>query len=570
MPDCRERIMSEEYGDFIVEYSLENGDRLEAFKNDCPQIINDRFLCVYHDISEYRNFGVANDTYSAIPKLYGLMDSTAVAATGAIRLQNQTGFELTGRGVIVGFIDTGIDYTNDIFKYATGQTRIINIWDQTDNEGTTPQDFDYGSEYNMEDINDALQSENPESIVPHRDEIGHGTFMAGVACGSYNEQQDFIGSAPDSYIAVVKLKPAKQYLKDYFLIDNGEPVYQENDIMLAASYLRRLRTRYNMPVAIVLGIGSGSGDRAGGSPLAQYVNELGQFIGNCVVVCSGNEGNERLHYSGRVLDEEVEEVELKVGENDSGFVLELWGNPPDLFSVSFVSPLGESVPRIPARKDVSQRVNFLLEGTYIDIDYSLVESGNGEELIFMRFVTPSTGIWTIRVYGSNILNGRFNIWANLRQFMNSDTYFLKPDPNTTLTVPSSAENVITIGGYDNNSDAIYPNSGRGFTNDNNIKPDLVAPSVNVFGPDVGRSAELTGGFTRMTGTSVGAALSVGCCAQMLEWGLVKGNDPYMKGTYIKSYLIRGADRDRDITYPSVQWGFGKINVFNSFLILTRS
>ena len=570
MPDCREIIMSEEYADFIAEYGTSSEAALERFRDFCPQIINDRYICLYENLENLPNFGVANNTYSAIPKLYGLMDTTAVAATGSIRLQNQTGFELTGRGVIIGFIDTGIDYTNDIFNNATGQTRIINIWDQTDNTGFSPNGLGYGSEYTMDNINRALQSENPREIVPHMDEIGHGTFMAGVACGRYNEQQDFIGSAPESYIAMVKLKPAKQYLKDYFLIDNDEPIYQENDIMLAVSYLRSLRVKYGMPVVIVLGLGSGSGDRAGGLPLAQYLDEQAQYIGQSIVVCSGNEGNERLHYSGKVEDNEADEVEIRVGENDTGFVLELWGNTPDLFSVSFVSPLGESVPRIPARKGVSQQVSFLLEGTTIDVDYSLVESGNGEELVFMRFTKPSPGIWTIRVYGSNILNGNFNIWANLRQFMNKDTFFLKPNPDITLTTPSSSEKVLTVGGYDSSSQAFFAKSGRGFTNDNNIKPTIAAPAVNVFGPDVGRSAALSGGFTRRTGTSVAAALTAGCCAQMLEWGFVKGNDIYMKGTYINSYLIRGADRNRDITYPSRQWGYGTLNVFNSFLILTRT
>lgn len=570
MPDCREKIMSEEYADFIAEYSILSSEIEEKFQEYCPQFISGRYVSLYQELRLLTNFNVANYTYGAIPKLYGLMDTTAVAATGAIRLQNQTGFELSGKGVIIGFIDTGIDYTNDVFKNNTGQTRIVNIWDQTDNSGEPPEGFLYGSEYDMDAINRALQSDNPRTIVPHNDENGHGTFLAGVACGNYNEQQDFIGSAPESFIAMVKLKPAKKYLKDFFLIEDGEPVYQENDIMLAASYLRKLRIKYGMPVVIVLGLGSGSGDRAGGSPLAQHLDALGQYVGQCVVVCSGNEGNERLHYSGRVEDGKSEDVEIRVGENSNGFVLELWGNTPDLFSVSFVSPLGESVPRIPARKDVSERVNFLLEGTYIDVDYKLVESGNGGELIFMRFVNPSPGIWTIKVYGSFILSGRFNIWSNLRQFMDSETYFLKPDPDMTLTVPSSSEGVITVGGFDNNSNAIYPRTGRGFTNDNNIKPDFVAPSVNVFGPDVGRGAEISGGFTRKTGTSVGAALVAGCCAQMLEWGVVDANEPYMKTAYIKNYLIRGAQRDRDVTYPSRQWGFGKIDVFNSFLILTRT
>ncbi len=570
MADCKENIISEEYGDFILEYGVLSEVAYERYKDYCPQFINNRYMSLYERLDNVPNLGVANNTYVAIPKLYGLMDTTAVAATGAIRLQNQTGFEYTGRGVIVGFIDTGIDYTNKMFQNSTGQTRIIGIWDQTDETGTPPNVFNYGSQYTLEEINEALASDNPRSIIPHTDEIGHGTFMAGVACGSYDEQQDFVGSAPDCYIAMVKLKPAKQYLKEFFLIDGEGPVYQENDIMMAAAYLRTLRIRHQVPLVIVLGIGTGSGDREGGSPLAQYLSDLGQFIGDCVVVCSGNEANEGLHYKGRVSNDSVEDVEIRVGDNDNGFVLELWGKAPDLFSVSFISPLGESVPRIPARKDATETLEFLLDGTTIELYYSLVENGNGNELIFMRFIKPSPGVWTIRVYGSNILSGEFNIWANLRQFMNKDTYFLRPDPDSTLTVPSSAENVITIGGYDSSTNAIYPKSGRGFTIGGEVKPDMTAPSVAVYGPDVGAGTVASDGFTRKTGTSVGAALAAGCCAQMLEWGFVDENDLYMNGVYIKNYLLRGAERDRDITYPSRQWGYGKLNVFNSFIILTRT
>lgn len=564
MPNCSEKIMSENYGDFIAEFSGSEEQALQRYSENCPQLINYRYLSVYENLENINALNVENYPYSAIPKIYGLMDTNAAAATGSIRLQNQTGFELTGRGVIVGFIDTGIDYTNKLFQTATGQTRIIGIWDQTDNTGNQPDGIEYGSEYTMEDINKALKSDIPKEIVPQDDAIGHGTFMAGVACGRYDVQNDFIGTAPDSMIAMVKLKPAKQYLKDYFFINTDEPAYQENDIMLGITYLRQLQLKFGKPLVIVLGVGCGNGDRTGGSPLSQQLNDMGEIIGNCVVVCSGNEGNERLHYGGTVADNEIDEVEIRVGENNPGFVLELWGNSPDVFSLGFVSPLGESVPRLPARKDASERLNFLLEGTMIDVDYSLVESGAGGELIFMRFINPSPGIWTIRVYGSNILTGRFNIWANLRQFTNRDTYFLKPDPEMTITVPSSAENVITIGGYDNATNAIYPQSGRGFARDNRIKPDVVAPSVNVYGLGLRQN------FVRKTGTSVGAAMAAGCCAQMLQWGIVERNDMYMKSNYIKNYFIRGAARDRDIVYPSRQWGYGKLDVFNSFRILTTT
>lgn len=564
MPECVERIMSEDYGDFIVEFSLGEEATIQRYRDNCPQIIDNRYLSVYEKLENLELLNVENYPYGAIPKIYGLMDTTAAAATGAIRLQNQTGFELTGQDVIVGFIDTGIDYTNKLFKNATGQTRILGIWDQTNLTGNHPNGFDYGSEYTMEDINKALNSDNPEEVVPQRDLIGHGTFMAGVACGGYDEQNDFIGTAPNSMIAMVKLKPAKQYLKEYFFIDTNEPAYQENDIMLAVAYLNSLKLKYNKPLVIVLGVGTGNGSRGGGSPLSQMLNDMGNIIGNCVVVCSGNEGNERLHYGGTIGENQIDDVEIRVGDNNKGFVLELWGNSPDIFSVSFVSPLGESVPRIPARKDTNSRLNFLLEGTIIDVGYSLVESGTGGELIFMRFINPSPGIWTIRVYGSNILTGKYNIWAGLRQFSDKDTYFLKPDPETTLTVPSSADNVISVGGYNHVTNSIYPQSGRGFTSDNRVKPDVVAPSVNVYGPGLKQN------FTRKTGTSVGAAMVAGCCAQMLQWGIIQQNEIYMKTNYIKNYLIRGASRGRDIVYPNTQWGYGEINVFNSFLILTTT
>lgn len=566
-PDCRERIMSEEYGDFIVEFDGRGESALMQYKDYCPQIIGDRYFVVHEKIENITDYTKRNYPYTAIPKLYGLMDTTSVAATGAIRLQNQTSFELTGRGVIVGFIDTGIDYTKDIFKNQSGRTRIINIWDQTNNQGNTPEGFLYGTEYSMEEINNALESSNPQSVVNHTDENGHGTFLAGVACGGYDERQDFIGSAPESLIAMVKLKPAKKYLKEYYLVENNEPAFQENDIMMAANYLRSLRIKYDMPLVIVLGLGSANGDRAGGTPCARYLSNLGKYIGQSVVVATGNESTKRLHYQGKISENQVDDVEIKVGEDDKGFIMELWANSPDLFSVGFTSPLGENVPRIPPRKGTRERVNFLLEGTTIEVFYKLVEFGSGKELIFIRVINPSPGIWTIRVYGSNILNGEFNIWTNLSQYMVEDTYFLKPNPDTTLTVPSSGEGVISIGGYDNFSNSIYSSSGRGYTIDGRVKPDMVAPSVNVYGPATER---VQGGFTKKTGTSVGTALTAGCVAQMFQWGLVEENDIYMNGISVKNYLIRGASREREIDYPNRQWGYGQVDVYNSFLILTRS
>lgn len=564
MPDCREIIASEEYADFIIEAAYIGNFSEEDELKYCVQDTNYRYVIAYAPINEISPVSIEEYSYSEIPKLFGLMDSTAVAATGAIRLQRKRGLELTGRDVIVGFIDTGIDYRNKVFQNATGQTRIISIWDQTDQSGNIPEGLKYGSEYTQEDINRALSSDNPYEVVPTRDTNGHGTFMAGVACGSEDIENDFVGAANESLIAMVKLKPAKQYLRNYFLVEdeaNKYEVYQENDIMLAVTYLQRLAVKEKKTLVIVLGVGSGNGQRAGETVLSQMLSRFGEFIGNCVVVCGGNEGNQRLHYQGKLSNGDYEDVELRVGNGTSGFSMEIWGNAPDILSVSFISPSGEQAPRIPARVGNSTVLEFLLEKTVIDINYSLMESGSGAQLIFMRFIDPTPGVWIIRVYGQNLLEGNYNMWLPIRQFIKEDTYFLKPSPDVTLVTPATADTVITVSAYDHTSNALYINSSRGFTSENAVKPDITAPGVNVYGPGINNN------YIRKTGTSVAAALVAGNCAQLMQWGIVEGNEPQMKTNYIKNFLIRGAIRDRNIAYPSKEWGYGKVNIYETFNIL---
>ncbi len=562
MSECAERIISEDYADFIIEIGFRENEARQEYKDLCIQDIGYKFSAIYYPLSEINPISVGEDTYIAIPKLFGLMDTSAVDATGALRLQRVRGTSLTGNGVIVGFIDTGIDYTNDIFKNVTGRTRILSIWDQSDQSGTHPQGIEFGSEYTREDIDRALQSENPYSIVPTKDTQGHGTFMAGVACGSEDVENNFIGAANESQIAVVKLKKAKKYLRDFYLIEeNVQDVYQENDIMQAVTYLRNLSRRESKPLVLVLGLGTGSGQRSGGSALSQQLNDLGEMIGCCVVTCAGNEGNARLHYKGSVLNKEYEDVELRVGEGTNGFTMELWGNSPDIISVAFISPSGEMISRIPARVGQSDTVEFLLEKSKIDISYSLVEAGGGVELIFMRFIDPTPGVWIIRVYGNNILEGDYNIWLPIKQFIDKETYFLKPNPDITLTVPSTTQATITVAAYDNMTNALFTDSSRGFTRTNEIKPDITAPGVNVYGPGINNN------YVRKSGTSVAAALVAGNCAQLMQWGIVEKNETQMKTNYIKNFLIRGAIRDRNIVYPSKEWGYGKVNVYEAFSIL---
>ena len=234
MSDCEEKIYSNDYVDFII-----SKDVLDVIdlSSDCIQRIDEEKDTYFYPRSFFRIFDFPADSYASVPKCYGLLDETALEVSGILKLQQQPALALKGQGVMIGFIDTGIDYRNPVFQYSDGTTRIYRIWDQTIRDGTKPEGIAYGSEYKTEQINAALRAENPLETVPSMDTNGHGTFVAGVACGSEDVEDNFIGAAPFSEIAVVKLKEAKTYLREFYFIPDSVPAYQENDIMMAVSYL---------------------------------------------------------------------------------------------------------------------------------------------------------------------------------------------------------------------------------------------------------------------------------------------------------------------------------------------
>ena len=147
-------------------------------------------------------------------------DSQSNDASGITRVLNQPFLNLSGRGVIIGIVDTGIDYRKDAFKFEDGSTKILGIWDQTV-DGKRQDDLYFGSTYTSDDINNANRSSDPYSIVPSVDEDGHGTFLASVAAS--NEPGEYIGAAPKAYLLIVKLKKACQYLIDRYLVTNDNP-----------------------------------------------------------------------------------------------------------------------------------------------------------------------------------------------------------------------------------------------------------------------------------------------------------------------------------------------------------
>lgn len=556
MENCAEQVYSNDYFDFIIYYGdVENVPVAGA----CTQQIDDDYDIFYYPREGLPSLSVGNYTYSTIPKCFGLLDTTALESSGILRMQNQPALALKGNGVLVGFIDTGIDYTNPLFRYADGSTRIIRIWDQSIREGTPPLGGLYGSEYKQEDINRALSSENPYEIVPSRDEEGHGTFLAGVACGGEDIENNFIGAVPEAAIAVVKLKDAKQYLREFYFIPDGVPAFQENDIMLAVSYLNGLAMVSNMPLVICLGLGNSVGSHGKDGMLPSYLNYISNRRRRVVVTATGNEANSRHHFLGNLSGGGAyEDVEISVESDMTGFFAELWADTPELYAVSVISPTGEQLPQIPVRVGASEEFTFVFERTTVSVDYRMEARASGSQLIYFRFTKPRRGLWTIRVFPRDIVTGVYHMWLPMRQMTDGTVFFLRSNPDTTLTSPGTAAQVLTTGGYNAVNESIYTDSGRGFTVTGGVKPDFAAPAVNVFGPG------LRGNYVTYTGTSAAAAITAGACAQIMQWAIVDQNNPAMSSAGVKNMLIRGTRKSSERIYPNVEWGYGILDVYEAF------
>ena len=572
---CTNSVASEDFADFIAPYFTTPEEFIRSQGTDCIDFVNSTLAVVYVPLSTVTPSTYTSYTYSAVPKLYSLLDVTSMDAAGITPAGELPVLNNQGAGVIVGFVDTGINYTDSLFRNVDGSTRIIGIWDQTNNsdnsnniENETAKPFSafsalYGTQYTAEEINLALNSDNPASIVPTRDENGHGTFLASIAAGNRDERAGFSGAAPQASIAMVKLKPAKQYLRDFYLIQDGAEAYQENDIMMGVSYLYFLARKYSMPLVVCIPLGTNMGSHMGMSRLGQYLNQVSLSNGSAVITAAGNETGARHHFRA-VMDADTDEVtaELRVGEREAGFSMELWAENMGAYTVGFISPTGEVAREISVPLRGENTVSFLLEQTQITVYTQIADVSSGSQFIFMRFENPMSGIWRILIRNSLDIRETFHIWLPVRGFISDETYFLRPDPDTTITDPGNARYPITVTAYDQTKNSIYIHASRGYSLSGRIKPDLAAPGVNILGASVsGRR------LIRMSGTSVSAAHLAGAAAILLNWGVLNANYPYLNTPVLKSIFVRGAQRNPALTYPNREFGYGTLNLYEAFLHL---
>ena len=559
---CREQILSEDYLDFIVENNILSPQIFIDYGDHCTEFVNNVYGVAHLERGRAPFYNVGIYGYQTIPSLFSLADTTSMEVSGILRAHNRPIPNLRGDGVLIGIIDTGIDYTHPVFRMGSGESRILGIWDQTDQTGEPPSGILYGTEFRRDQINDALRLSNPRELVPTTDESGHGTFLAGIAAGGETPDGSFVGAAPETELAVVKLKPAKQNLREFFYTPPEAEVYQETDIMMGVRYLLNLQEEFRIPMVILIGLQTNRGGHDGFTPLEELLSRQVDLKGLVPVVATGNDGNRGHHYFGSVQSEETyQDVEIRVPSGVEGFWLDLWAQSPELYSVGFVSPGGEEIPRIPPRTGSSENLGFVLEETTVSVNYRIVTARSGSQLISMGFRRPTPGIWIVRIYSTYAVSGQFHMWLPVEGQIKTGIQFLEPNPNITLTIPSTSSEAMAVSAYNHKSDSIYIHSGRGFTRFGAIKPDLAAPGVSVYGPAPG------GRFTTMTGTSVAAAHVAGAAADILSWGIYRGNDPTMDSNTVRAYLIRGARRKNVYTYPNREWGFGALDLYGVFELL---
>ena len=449
---------------------------------------------------------------------------------------------LTGKGVLIAVLDSGVDYTHPEFRNVDGTTRIRAYWDQTGTGTSTdgwvqstelpPDGFHQGVEYSQEQINEALISGKK---LPMIDSNGHGTAVAAIAAGTG-------GVAPDSELLVVKLGIPGE---------TGFP--RTTELMEGLDYVLRKALEYRMPVAVNISFGNTYGSHRGTSLLETYFDDMSSRWKNVICVGSGNEGNRAGHTAENLTGVKEQLVELTVASYEPALSIQIWKNYVDRFQIYLTAPDGTTVgpfyEQPPAQRYLTGRTELL-------VYYGEPGPYSVDQEIFIEMIPLSeyidAGVWTIRLVSEKIVDGAWQMWLPGSAALGSDTRFLRPVEETTLTIPSTASKVITVGAYDARTNAYADFSGRGGRSGIQ-KPDLVAPGVDIL------TAAPDGRYTRQTGTSFAVPFVTGAAALLMQYGIINGNDPYLYGEKVKAYLRRGAAPLPGIReYPDERVGYGSL------------
>ncbi len=572
---CREAYISEEYVTVFIKYTGDFNSLIKEIEYVCAFNVSEGAYIASVRTANYTDFiNRFNNIFNIdISFPYTLSAIEPVEAANITQFHGETFLNLTGKGTIAAIIDTGIDYLNPQFQNPDGTTRIIGIWDQTieSNNNDDPIAF-FGTVYSQDEINRAIQLSNqggnPYDIVPSRDELGHGTNVAGLV--GARGLNDVIGGAPECEFLIVKLKEFKtSNLKLVGINDRrSTPIFEGIDIYIAMKFV----INYNpspstKPMSILISAGTNWGGHEGITSIEEDINFFSTRKGLIFVTNTGNQGASLTHGYGRFIKSNtLQTLEIIVGQNENNLVLMLWVERPDVISIEIISPNGEIAKPIQSGLVSSkfEQVNLILENSIINISFLNPEFASGNESIYITIKNPKAGLWQLRLKGDYIVNGVYNLWLPQRPLIQLTTRVINPNPYTTLQAPANAQKSITTSFYNQNNNTIAVESGRGFTADNRVKPNLTTGGVMALTTGLNNENVL------LSGGSVAGAVLCGATLLLLEWGIVLGNDPNIYGPTAISYFTRGTSKRSGDIYPNPQWGYGMLSLQGSFENLRSS
>lgn len=562
--ECGDQYLLDEFESYVIEYYGDLTGALADKDYACAIIINPIYAILGVRVGYLQEVleKVPNIVNYEINRIFTLSYISPLEAANITKYHNNPYLNLKGDGVVVGIIDTGIDYLNKEFMTEDGKTRILEIWDQTVEDLTPPPGFHYGTVYNRDEINEAIKAyknnEDPYKIVNSRDEYGHGTSMAGIIGGKgYN---GIVGAAPSCEFTIVKLDEASEKNLTANGLQRGRhPVYQTTDIMLAIRYLFTIKEKYNKPLIIYIPLASNFGGHDGSSVLERYIDLFANQSGILFITSCGNEGSSETHYRNKFEKAgEEKTMEIVVDRDQKDLAITIWCSKPDKISVGLISPSGEVIERIPAKVKKTKEIKLVFEGSRVIIEYDYPNDYSGNQNVNILIRDIKVGIWQIKVYADYVVFGTFDAWIYQRELLGSGTKFLSSDPNVTLTIPSTSSAAISTSFYNQTTNSSVIQSGRGFTREDEIKPEVTAGGVDMQATSPG------GNIVTLTGSSVAGAVLTGAMTLFYQWAIVQGNDPKMYAQKAKAYIIRGTRKRRGDVYPNREWGFGILDLEGMF------
>lgn len=562
--NCTNMYANPDYQHFVVEYRGNILEQVSKYEYLCAAILNSQYAIIAIKPSDLAR---ARKDIPAIVSInfrtmHVLQQISYLDASNISNIKINPYLSLTGRDVLIGIVDTGIDYLNKEFIKEDDTTRIIAIWDQT--LPTNPEKGVYlGTTYTNDDINKAIvlskQGGDPYSIVPSKDENGHGTYVASIA-GARGYDKSIEGVANDCEFVVVKLSPSPNFTKTH--LENGIRnvlTYTSSEIMAGIEFISRTAISKNRPVVIILSTGSTEESHDGNIIFTRYLNTLASNRSTAIICGFGNQGSANGHASA-ILNNmgETKSSELSIPREMKHLTFRVWCRKPGKTAINIISPSGQNSQFIMPKIRVYRTIKYVKENTTLDVSIFTPEAITGNQMIVLEFSDIKPGIWTIQLKSQHDDSFKYDIWLPPKETLPDGTQFLNPDLYVTFTIPSATRNALATSYYDQTLNTIVSESGKGFTLENIIKPDLTAPGINL-------KATSPGGKTVfVSGSSCATAVVAGAIALLFQWGIIDKNDISMNAIKAKCYLLYGTSKRSIDSYPNKEWGWGKLDLEGTF------